>query len=307
MLIPTPVYDTASLAVPDPSYWCSTAAHYYINGPGVGPDEACVWGTTANPLGNWSPYVAGANVDASGETFIKLGWNPIYLEPTTPFRNEVPNWGVKIECPNGGCNGLPCGIDPSQNRVNEMMGSASNGAGGGAFCVVTVNKGSTANFVVFNTGGDSGPGSSSGSSGTSGNHGGGQFYQSTSAAASTSSAASTTSSTEATTSAATTTAWSSSSTKSSSFTWSGWDNDTSTVYSPSPRPSHYYSLFDYSTAATATETAAPTDASEAQPTAAASTSGPQPSVKTATGAASVMQASLWSLVSGLSLCLLLST
>lgn len=180
MLIPTAVYDTASIAVPDPGYWCSTAAHYYINGPGIGPEEACVWGTTAKAVGNWSPYVAGANVDASGQTFIKLGWNPIYLEPTTPFRNNVPNWGVRIECPNGGCNGLPCGIDPSQNRVNEMLGSASNGAGGGAFCVVTVSKGSTANFVVFNTGGDSGSGPSSGSgsgsgsssSWASGNHGG---------------------------------------------------------------------------------------------------------------------------------------
>lgn len=314
MLIPTAVYDTASIAVPDPGYWCSTAAHYYINGPGVGPEEACVWGTTAKAVGNWSPYVAGANVDASGQTFIKLGWNPIYLEPTTPFRNNVPNWGVRIECPNGGCNGLPCGIDPSQNRVNEMLGSASNGAGGGAFCVVTVSKGSTANFVVFNTGGDSGSGSTTGSGsssssgGPSGNHGGGgQFYQSTNAAPSSSSTTQTTSSSEQTTSSATTTAWSSSATKSSSRTWSGWDNDTSTEYSPSPRPSQYYSLFDYSTAATATESAAQTDASEAQTTAAASTTRSQPSMKTATGGASLIHASLWSLVSGLSLCVLLST
>jgi hypothetical protein len=303
MLIPTAVYDTASLAVPDPSYWCSTAAHYYINPPGVGPEDACVWGTNGKAVGNWSPYVAGANVDASGETFIKLGWNPIYLEPTTPFRNNVPNWGVKIECPGGGCNGLPCGIDPSQNQVNEMLGSASNGAGGGAFCVVTVAKGSTANFVVFNTGGDSGPGSSS-----PGGNRGGQFYQSSTGWASSSSAPQTTSSSEVTTSTASTTAWSSSATKSSTRPWGGWDNETSTAYTSSwaPKPSQYYSLFDYSTAATATEAAAPTESSEVQTTAAVSTTGTQPAVKTATGAASLTQASLWSLLSGLTFCVLLS-
>ncbi|KEF60494.1 murein transglycosylase [Exophiala aquamarina CBS 119918] len=304
MLIPTAVYDTASLAVPDPSYWCSTAAHYYINPPGVGPDDACVWGSTAKAVGNWSPYVAGANVDASGQTFIKLGWNPIYLEPTTPFRDEVPNWGVKIECANGGCSGLPCGIDPSQNQVNQMLGSASNGAGGGAFCVVTVAKGSSANFVVFNTGGDSGSGSSSSSG--NGNHGG-QFYASSTTSAPSSSAPSTTS--DVTTSTEPTTIWSSRP-SSSSHPWGGWDNDTSTAYTSSwaPRPSQYYSLFDYSTAATATETAVQTESSQAQPTAAASsTTGPQPSIKTATGAASLAQASLWSLLSGVTLCVLLST
>ena len=300
MLIPTAVYDTASLAVPDPSYWCSTAAHYYINPPGIGPDEACVWGSSANPVGNWSPYVAGANVDASGQTFIKLGWNPIYLEPATPFRNTNPTWGVKIECLNGGCNGLPCGIDPSQNQVNGILGSASNGAGGGAFCVVTVPKGSSASFVVFNAGGDSG--SDSGSSSPGGNHGG-QFYGSTTSSAS-SSIASTTS--DATTSTATTTSWPGYG--SSSRPWGGWDNDTTTAHASSwaPRPSQYYSLFDYSTAATATAAASTTDSNEAQTTAVASPTGPQPSIKTATGAASLVQASVWSLLSGFTLCVLVS-
>jgi hypothetical protein len=100
--------------------------------------------------------VAGANVNENGETFIKLGWNPIYLEEATPFKNEMPNWGVKIECDGEGCNGLPCAIDPAKNKVNEMIGSSSDGAGGGAFCVVTVPKGVHANFVVFDESGGSG-------------------------------------------------------------------------------------------------------------------------------------------------------
>ncbi|KAK2768235.1 hypothetical protein FQN54_000087 [Arachnomyces sp. PD_36] len=155
MLIPTSVDSWAQLAVPDPSYWCETAAHYYINPPGVDCDTACVWGTNANPWGNWSPYVAGANADSSGMTYLKLGWNPIYLEPTTPFRQETPSFGVEIVC-NGDCVGLPCKIDPAVNGVNEMVGAATDGAGGGAFCVVTVPPGSSADIVVFDGSGGNG-------------------------------------------------------------------------------------------------------------------------------------------------------
>ncbi|KAI9765187.1 MAG: hypothetical protein M1840_007780 [Geoglossum simile] len=161
MLIPTNVISSTTLAVPGTEYWAGTAAHYYINGPGISTADACIWGTNANPVGNWSPYVAGANTDASGQTFVKLGWNPIYLEPTTPFRNQMPNWGVKIECQGGGCNGLPCEIDPSKNKVNECVGCSTQGAGGGAFCVVTVPSGSKANIIVTGPGGSSSPNSDS--------------------------------------------------------------------------------------------------------------------------------------------------
>ena len=132
-----------------------TGHSYYINAPGVGTDEACVWGSNTSPVGNWSPYVAGANTDANGNTFVKLGWNPVYLEAATPFRNTMPSWGAEIVCSGSGCNGLPCAIDPSKNGVNEMIGSSTDGAGGGAFCVVTVPKGVTANIEIFDNGGSS--------------------------------------------------------------------------------------------------------------------------------------------------------
>lgn len=232
------------------SYWCSTAAHYYINPPGISTDEACVWGTSANPYGNWSPYVAGGNTDENGNTFIKLGWNPIYLEEATPFRNVMPSWGVSIECDGGGCNGLPCAIDPSQNGVNEMVGSATNGAGGGAFCVVTVPEGVNANFVITGSGGSSSSTSSAG---------GGQFYQSSSSSSAAPSSTSTPSSTP-------------SSTESSTSTWSSSPSSTlssanTTTHTWTPVHSPYYSLFN------STATAAPT-ASESETALTASYSGP---------------------------------
>lgn len=264
MLIPTEVYDKASLANPGTDYWCKTAAHFYINPPGISAAEACVWGTNQQDVGNWSPYVAGTNTDDSGETFIKLGWNPIYLEPTTPFRTKMPDWGVRIECPDGKCNGLPCEINPSENAVNQMKGSTSNGAGGGAFCVVTVPKGSTANFVVF---GGSGAGWSDGhfGGGPGGWHGGPGSSSSTTTYAE----SSTTS---------TTAEWSSS-------TWSASNSSSSTTwYGPGPSHNPNKNLFDTGA-----------ESSSATPTPTASKTGstrPTHTPALATGAASKQQLSL---------------
>ncbi|KAL8914766.1 MAG: hypothetical protein Q9171_000602 [Xanthocarpia ochracea] len=152
MLIPTDVQDSATLAIPGPEYWAGTAAHFYVNPPGVSPEEGCIWGSADKPHGNWSPYVLGGNTVESGETFIKLGWNPIYLEPATPFRDEKPTFSIEIVCDGDGCNGLPCAIDPSQHGVNELVGSRSVGAGGAASCVVTVPKGGSARYVVSECG-----------------------------------------------------------------------------------------------------------------------------------------------------------
>ncbi|KIW23960.1 uncharacterized protein PV07_09704 [Cladophialophora immunda] len=311
MLIPTSVNGYATLAVPDPSYWCETAAHYYINPPGISTDQACVWGTSANPYGNWSPYVAGANADSSGNTFIKLGWNPIYLEPATPFRNQMPDWGVKIDCPNGGCQGLPCSIDPSQNSVNEMVGDSSIGAGGGAFCVVTVAKGSTANFVVFNAGGDTsdsgGHGGSSSSTSSWGGNNGGQFFQSTSSWQSPT-ASQSSSSSEASTSSieSSTESWTSSAITTSSVpavsAWTG--STTATGYSYGlPTHSPYYSLFNHTTYTP--PTGVTEGAAETTAEATATPSGPASStiapLLPATGGSSTAQLSLASILSALAI------
>ncbi|CAM1511461.1 Fc.00g089740.m01.CDS01 [Cosmosporella sp. VM-42] len=149
MLIPTLVSSKATLAVPDSSYWCSTAAHFYINPPGTG-EEGCIWGSDSEPIGNWSPYVAGANTESDGTTFVKLGWNPIWED--SGLKSKLPDFGIEILCPDGGCNGLPCKIDPSDGEGAVQSNESADGAGGAAFCVVTVSKGTTAQIVAFEAG-----------------------------------------------------------------------------------------------------------------------------------------------------------
>ncbi|SCV05059.1 LANO_0G17568g1_1 [Lachancea nothofagi CBS 11611] len=157
MLIPTLV-DSGSeetLAVPGTDYWAKTASHFYINPPGTSVADGCKWGSSSNPQGNWSPYVAGANMDDSQNTFVKIGWNPVYLEDSCPFKNTRPSFGVRITCDDeSSCNGLPCEIDPSKQNVNEVSGGGGSGAGGANFCVVTAQNGAKAKIEVFESSGN---------------------------------------------------------------------------------------------------------------------------------------------------------
>ncbi|KAK4186867.1 hypothetical protein QBC35DRAFT_252166 [Podospora australis] len=153
MLIPTDVTDSATLAIPGPDYWAGTSAHYYVNAPGIDAKKGCIWGTKSEPIGNWSPFVAGGNTLDSGVTFAKIAWNPEWLRD---LGKETPSYGLKIECPSGKCNGLPCVIDPSKTGIGGVESpNTSSVDGGGDFCVVTIPKGESANIVVFNTDGSS--------------------------------------------------------------------------------------------------------------------------------------------------------
>jgi len=154
MVIPTDITGVKTIAVPDISYWDKTAAHYYINPPGVSGSEGCIWGTASKPIGNWSPYVAGANTVANGDTYVKIAWNPVWID--CPLKNTPPDYGVKIECPGGGCNGLPCAINPASDGVNGVSSNNKAAGDGANFCVVTVPSGKTANIVVFNVDGSEG-------------------------------------------------------------------------------------------------------------------------------------------------------
>lgn len=146
MLIPTNVDGGSSqtLAVPDQNYWASTSAHYYINPLGVSTDDGCVWGDLSTPNGNWAPYVAGANMDSNGDTFVKIGWNPKYVEAFT----DKPSFGIRITCDDGDCNGLDCEIDPS-NGVNLINGADASEGDGAKYCVVTAKNKAKATIEVF--------------------------------------------------------------------------------------------------------------------------------------------------------------
>ena len=152
MLIPNsvPAGGDLTLAVPDSSYWCSTSAEFYVNTPGYDTNTACVWGDGSSPYGNWSPFVAGANQAANGDTFVMVGINPIYCCQSNPWPNQDPGFAVRIECPSGNCHGLPCECNPSTMGPNTCTGGTV-GAGGAEFCTVTVPAGDTANLVIFST------------------------------------------------------------------------------------------------------------------------------------------------------------
>lgn len=129
-----------------------TVYSYYINAPGVSTADACIWGDGSKPIGNWAPYVAGANTVANGDTYLKIGWNPIWTGSS--LSQTMPNFGIKIECSGSGCNGLPCSIDPSVVGIGGVTSAdQAAGAGGANFCVVTVPSGLTADVVVFELGG----------------------------------------------------------------------------------------------------------------------------------------------------------
>lgn len=150
MLIPTKVGggSSESLAVPGPDYWDGTAAHYYVNPPGVSTDDGCVWGTKDKAQGNWAPYVAGANMDKDGKTYVKIGWNPKYIDD---FGGQKPSFGIRVTCDDGDCDGLDCEIDPSKTGHNGVSGSSSGKQEGASYCIVTANNKAKANIEVFGT------------------------------------------------------------------------------------------------------------------------------------------------------------
>ncbi|KAM3124028.1 hypothetical protein CJJ07_004539 [Candidozyma auris] len=147
MLIPTNVDggDTETLAVPDESYYASSAAHYYINPLGVSTDEGCVWGTKDKSVGNWAPYVTGANTDSDGRTFLKIGWNPKYIDD---FKDK-PSFGIRITCDGNDCDDNSCEIDPSKDGYNGISGGSTGKSLGASYCVVTAKDKKKATIEVF--------------------------------------------------------------------------------------------------------------------------------------------------------------
>ncbi|GMG22065.1 unnamed protein product [Ambrosiozyma monospora] len=153
MLIPTEVEQGGSqkLAVPGTEYWAGTASHFYINPPGVSAEEGCQWGSTSNPYGNWSPYVAGFNMDDSGNTYAKVGWNPIWFESSSPFKDTKPDFGIKLSCNDESkCNGQTCTINPKKFGLNKVDDGGKNlKSDDAAWCIITAEDSSAVTIEVF--------------------------------------------------------------------------------------------------------------------------------------------------------------
>lgn len=151
MLIPTTVGPCLQqvLSLPDTTYWAKTAAHYYVNHPGISLADACVWGDTSSDKGNWSPYVAGGNMDECGKSFIKIGWNPKHIDN---FKGKSPKFGIRVVCDDPAhCVGAPCEINPAKQGYNGVShipgcGGVSLGA---SYCIVTATDRSKARIEVF--------------------------------------------------------------------------------------------------------------------------------------------------------------
>ncbi|KAK7755613.1 hypothetical protein SLS62_002549 [Diatrype stigma] len=210
---------------------------YYINAPGIGSDEGCHWGDESKPIGNWSPYVAGANTDADGSTFVKVGLNPVWQ--SSSLYSTKPEFGLEIECPNDDCEGIPCKVDGSGVTSDQEAA----GAGGSPFCVVTVPSGSKANIVVSFLNGSGGSYTSSApvvstTSATPTTSSAPTTTSTTSAAPTTSSTTSTTSTTPSSTpSSAASSTSTSTSTSSPESTTSSSPSSTAGSYSASGSPS----------------------------------------------------------------------
>lgn len=163
-LIPTwiPPNGDATLAIPQPDYFGKIPAHYYINEPGSGISDSCLWGDESSSLGNWATFVGGGLQTPDGKTWIDLGLNPKYKDN---FSGQPINFKVEIVC-DGECNN-PCSYDPSKHGLLEMVGTEgvhwNVGVDGVPYCTTCITSGSAYYKVSMLDGSDtpSAPGPSS--------------------------------------------------------------------------------------------------------------------------------------------------
>jgi len=94
----------------------STSAQYYLNPPGYGASDACQWGSSSQPLGNFAPINLGIGA-SGGTTWLSIQANA----PTTnvPYPGTVEITGnlsgsCKYEngqyCSTSGCNSAGCTV-----------------------------------------------------------------------------------------------------------------------------------------------------------------------------------------------------
>ncbi|KAJ2549932.1 hypothetical protein EV175_004255 [Coemansia sp. RSA 1933] len=137
MLIPTVAQGggTASLNVVPHTYWLGTSAQFYVNLAGS-TDAQCIWGTSAEPVGNWGPFIFGAGQGSDNNTYISVQYNPLYLQ--AGFK-ATDTYNVRIDCLSGNCN-FPTG---GKCQCEQGTCSIDNG------CTVALTGDAQAAFVIY--------------------------------------------------------------------------------------------------------------------------------------------------------------
>lgn len=86
--------ETADLTCPDGDTYFkwegkTTSAQYYVNPSGYGTDEACQWGSSSLPIGNWAPINLGVGT-TDGATWLSI-------IPNSPTTTETLDFDISIE------------------------------------------------------------------------------------------------------------------------------------------------------------------------------------------------------------------
>ena len=129
---------------------------YYVNAPGYSKDVACSWSEAENgPYGNWAPYVLGmSRTPITGEIHVSLSWNPVYLEFSSPWRDQLPEFGVQIRCNGPNCKDGDCKIDPLIDGINgigrkRIEGQTTEKGPANQYCDVAIAAGDEMEIQLF--------------------------------------------------------------------------------------------------------------------------------------------------------------
>ncbi|KAK5136503.1 hypothetical protein LTR08_002847 [Meristemomyces frigidus] len=131
---------TSNLTCPDADNYYSwegghTSAQYYVNPEGVSVEDACQWGSDANPWGNYAPLNLGVGY-SSGAAWLAIFQNA----PTTTAKLDYT-----VEIVGDNLSGT-CRYSNGQYCSGDNYDSCSSSTG----CTVSISEG-TATFVFSNS------------------------------------------------------------------------------------------------------------------------------------------------------------
>lgn len=98
-----------------------TSAQYYVNPAGVSVQQACQWGSSANPWGNYAPLNLGVGY-SGGSAWLSIFQN----KPTT---NQKLDFCVEIFGDNDGYDNLVGRCKYSNGQYCSDKGCSSDGSG----------------------------------------------------------------------------------------------------------------------------------------------------------------------------------